>query len=391
MISVLASSIMNHLDQCKEEMSHLLEKLSRLESPSTVKESQPPVLKLISIALWETGYEARHYPGKNTGGFLLASPVARRKGRPLQLLLGHGDTVWPLNTVQEMPVGVKDGKMYGPGVYDMKAGIVQIIYALKTIRELRLNYTVTPVVLINTDEEIGSHESRAAIRRLAAIADRAFVLEPSLGPAGRLKTTRKGIGRFNIIVKGKAAHAGLEPGKGASAIVALSEVIQQLFKLNNPERGISVNVGMIEGGISPNVVAPESKAVVDVRVPTQKEATEITEKIQNLKSADPDITIEVSGKIGRPPMEATPRNLRLWDQAKKAASALNIPISQAQAGGGSDGNITSLYTATLDGLGAVGSGAHAIHENVALDKMPERTALLTLLLLSEPVTSRNRN
>lgn len=382
---------MNHLDQCKEEMSHLLEKLSRLESPSTVKESQPPVLKLISIALWETGYEARHYPGKNTGGFLLASPVARRKGRPLQLLLGHGDTVWPLNTVQEMPVGVKDGKMYGPGVYDMKAGIVQIIYALKTIRELRLNYTVTPVVLINTDEEIGSHESRAAIRRLAAIADRAFVLEPSLGPAGRLKTTRKGIGRFNIIVKGKAAHAGLEPGKGASAIVALSEVIQQLFKLNNPERGISVNVGMIEGGISPNVVAPESKAVVDVRVPTQKEATEITEKIQNLKSADPDITIEVSGKIGRPPMEATPRNLRLWDQAKKAASALNIPISQAQAGGGSDGNITSLYTATLDGLGAVGSGAHAIHENVALDKMPERTALLTLLLLSEPVTSRNRN
>lgn len=391
MISVLASSIMNHLDQCKEEMSYLLEKLSRLESPSTVKESQPPVLKLISMALWETGYEARHYPGKNTGGFLLASPVARRKGRPLQLLLGHGDTVWPLNTVQEMPVGVKDGKMYGPGVYDMKAGIVQIIYALKTIRELRLNYTVTPVVLINTDEEIGSHESRAAIRRLAAIADRAFVLEPSLGPSGRLKTTRKGIGRFNITVKGKAAHAGLEPGKGASAIVALSEVIQQLFKLNNPERGISVNVGMIEGGISPNVVAPESKAVVDVRVPTQKEATEITEKIQNLKSADPDITIEVSGKIGRPPMEATPRNLRLWNQAKKAASALNIPISQAQAGGGSDGNITSLYTATLDGLGAVGSGAHAIHENVALDKMPERTALLTLLLLSEPVTSRNRN
>lgn len=391
MISVLASSIMNHLDQCKGEMSHLLEKLSRLESPSTVKESQPPVLKLISMALWETGYEARHYPGKNTGGFLLASPVARRKGRPLQLLLGHSDTVWPLNTVQEMPVGVKDGKMYGPGVYDMKAGIVQIIYALKTIRELRLNYTVTPVVLINTDEEIGSHESRAAIRRLAAIADRAFVLEPSLGPSGRLKTTRKGIGRFNITVKGKAAHAGLEPGKGASAIVALSEVIQQLFKLNNPERGISVNVGMIEGGISPNVVAPESKAVVDVRVPTQKEATEITEKIQNLKSADPDITIEVSGKIGRPPMEATPRNLRLWNQAKKAASALNIPISQAQAGGGSDGNITSLYTATLDGLGAVGSGAHAIHENVALDKMPERTALLTLLLLSEPVTSRNRN
>ena len=390
MISGLASTVIGYLEQCKEEMSHLLQRLSRLESPSTVKESQLAVLKLISMALADVGYDTIHFPGKDTGGFLLARPANRRKGLPVQLLLGHCDTVWPLNTLQEMPVGVKEGKIYGPGVYDMKAGIVQIIYALKAIRELKLNYAVTPVVLINTDEEIGSHESKVAIRRLAVIADRAFVLEPSLGPAGRLKTTRKGIGRFNITVKGKAAHAGLEPGKGASAIVALSEIIQQLFKLNNPEKGISVNVGMIEGGISPNVVAPESKAVVDVRVPTQKEAMEITEKIRSLKSGNADITVEVDGKIGRPPMEATSRNLKLWDQAKKAAKALNIPLSQAQAGGGSDGNTTSLYTATLDGLGAVGSGAHAIHEHVALDKMPERTALLTLLLLSEPVNSKKK-
>ena len=376
---------MDYLVQRKDEMSDLLQRLSGLESPSTVKESQKAVLGLISTALIDIGYQTIHFPGKHTGGFLLARPENRRRGLPVQLLLGHSDTVWPLNTVQEMPVNVKEGKVYGPGVYDMKAGIVQIIYALKTISDLRLDYQVTPVVLINTDEEIGSFESRKAIKRLAAIANRAFVMEPSLGPSGHLKTTRKGIGRFNITVKGKAAHAGLEPGKGASAIVALSEIIQQLFKLNDPEKGITVNVGMIEGGISPNVVAPESKAVVDVRVPTQKEAASITKKIRSLRSSDPDISVEVNGKIGRPPMEATPRNLKLWNQARKAAQALNIPLSQAQAGGGSDGNTTSLYTATLDGLGAVGSGAHATHEHVAIDKMPERAALLTLLLLSEPV------
>ncbi|NER83813.1 MAG: M20 family metallopeptidase [Leptolyngbya sp. SIO1D8] len=385
MITGWASSVMDYLVQSKDEMSDLLQRLSGLESPSTVKDSQMAVLGLISTAFTDIGYQTLHFPGKHTGRFLLARPENRRRGLPVQLLLGHSDTVWPLNTVREMPVNVKEGKVYGPGVYDMKAGIVQIIYALKTISDLRLDYRVTPVVLINTDEEIGSLESRKAIKRLAAIANRAFVMEPSLGPSGHLKTTRKGIGRFNITVKGKAAHAGLEPGKGASAIVALSEIIQQLFKLNDPEKGITVNVGMIEGGISPNVVAPESKAVVDVRVPTQKEAAAITKKIRNLRSSDPDISVEVNGKIGRPPMEATPRNLKLWNQAKKAARALNIPLSQAQAGGGSDGNTTSLYTATLDGLGAVGSGAHAIHEHVAIDKMPERAALLTLLLLSEPV------
>ena len=390
MISGLATVIMGYLDQCREEMSNLLEQLSRLESPSTVKDSQAAVLKLISMALMETGYETVHFPGKKTGGFLLGRPANRGKGLPIQLLLGHCDTVWPLNTLQGMPVGVKEGKMYGPGVYDMKAGIVHIVFALRAIKELKLECGVTPVVLINTDEEIGSHESKTAIRRLAIIADRAFVLEPSLGPTGQLKTTRKGIGRFTITVKGKAAHAGLEPGKGASAIVALSAIIQQLFKLNNPGKGISVNVGMIEGGISPNVVAPESKAVVDVRVPTQKEAMEITSKIHGLRSEDPDISVEINGKIGRPPMEATPRNKKLWAKAKKAAEALNMPLSHAQAGGGSDGNTTSLYTATLDGLGAVGSGAHAIYENVALDKMPERTALLTLLLLSGPVNNRKK-
>lgn len=376
---------MDYLVQSKDEMSDLLQRLSGMESPSTVKDSQKAVLGLISSTLIDIGYRTMHFPGKHTGGFLLARPENRRRGLPVQLLLGHSDTVWPLNTVREMPVNVKEGKVYGPGVYDMKAGIVQIIYALKTISDLQLKYQVTPVVLINTDEEIGSFESRKAIKRLAAIANRAFVMEPSLGPSGHLKTTRKGIGRFNITVKGKAAHAGLEPGKGASAIVALSEIIQQLFKLNDPEKGITVNVGMIEGGISPNVVAPESKAVVDVRVPTQKEAAAITKKIRSLRSGDPDISVEVNGKIGRPPMEATPRNLKLWNQAEKAARALNIPLSQAQAGGGSDGNTTSLYTATLDGLGAVGSGAHATHEHVAIDKMPERAALLTLLLLSEPV------
>jgi len=270
----------------------------------------------------------------------------------------------------------------------MKAGLVQLIFALKTLRELSLPHSVTPLVLINSDEEIGSHESTPTIRRLTQIADRAFVLEPSLGLAGKLKTARKGVGRFTITVQGKAAHAGLDPTKGVSAIVALSHTVQELFAMNNPEQGISVNVGMISGGVRPNVVAPESSAVIDVRVPTQQDAKEITQRIHGLQSVHPEASITVEGHIGRLPMEATPRNQQLWEMAREAGDTLDINLEQGMAGGGSDANTTSQYTATLDGLGAVGDGAHASHEFVYLDRMIERTALLVLLLLSPPLKSQ---
>ena len=385
-----ATRIVHYLQEQGSTMTRLLKELAELESPSTVKEAQDKVFARLEGALAGVGYRSLRIPGQDTGGYLYAAPTDRKRHRPLQLLLGHCDTVWPLNTLSAQPVRVTEEKMMGPGVYDMKAGLVQIIFALRALHNLSLPFTVTPVVLINSDEEIGSHESAGMIRRLARIADRAFVLEPSLGETGKLKTARKGIGRFTVTVRGKAAHAGLDPTQGISAIVALSHTIQELFAMNDPARGISVNVGMVTGGVRPNVVAPESSAVVDVRVPTRHDAEEITQRIRNLQPAHPEATLTVEGHIGRLPMELTPANRQLWEVAQSAGEQLGIELEQATAGGGSDANTTSRYTATLDGLGAVGDGAHATHEFVYLPKMMERTALLTLLLLAPPLSETTK-
>jgi glutamate carboxypeptidase len=206
-----------------------------------------------------------------------------------------------------------------------------------------------------------------------------------LGLNGKLKTARKGLGRFTINVRGKAAHAGLDPGKGVNAIVELSRQVQKLYAMNDFEKGITVNIGMIEGGISPNVIAPSSKAVIDVRVLKKADGDFITKKIKALKPVHKDIVMEIEGGIGRPPMEKTPRNQLLWERAKVQGQLLGLDLEEATAGGGSDANTTSLYTATLDGLGTPGDGAHAEHEHVLENKLIERTALLTLLLLLEPL------
>ena len=296
-------------------------------------------------------------------------------------MIGHCDTVWPINTLQKMPVEYENNVIRGPGVYDMKGGLTHMIFALKAMKMLDFTPSVTPVVLINSDEEIGSHESKQAIARLAKIADRAFVLEPSLGTEGKLKTERKGVGKFTIKVKGRAAHAGLDPEKGISAIVELSHLIQQLFAMNDAKKGISVNVGMIEGGIRTNVVAPESSADIDVRVPTIKDAEDIEQQIRGLQPINDEVILVVDGRFGKLPMEATPRNQKLWNAAKQTGLSMGLELKSIAAGGGSDGNTTSLYTATLDGLGATGDGAHALHEHALVNKMVERTALLALLLL----------
>ncbi len=242
-----------------------------------------------------------------------------------------------------------------------------------------------PIILINADEEIGSKESTHAIKRLAKIACRAYILEPPLGLDGKLKTARKGIGHFTITVKGKAAHAGLDPEKGANAIVELSHQVQQLYAMNDFNKGITVNIGMIQGGDSPNVVASESKAVIDVRVYSDEDGAYITEKIYDLKPVLKDVELKIEGGIGRKPMERTPRNQKLWEIAKANGKLIGIKLEQETSGGGSDGNTTSLYTATLDGLGTTGDGAHAMHEFIFVDKLIERTALLTLLLLDDTV------
>ncbi|NNL15928.1 MAG: M20 family metallopeptidase [Flavobacteriaceae bacterium] len=379
------NKIKSYLQLHESEMVDLLKSLVNMETPSNSVLSQKKILTFINNELETLNYYCIKVNGKKTGGYLYARPKNRNKSLPIQLLVGHCDTVWPVNTLKEMPITSDKGTITGPGIYDMKVGLTQMVFAIKAIHELKINLNVTPIVLINSDEEIGSYESTSAIQRLASISDRAFILEPPLGLEGKLKTARKGVGQFKITVKGKAAHAGLDPGKGINAIVELSHQIQKLYAMNDPSKGITVNVGMIEGGISPNVVAPESKAIIDVRVLNVEDGNNITKKIHELSPKLDDVELVIEGGIGRPPMESTPRNKVLWQKAKEQGSLLGLKLEQATAGGGSDGNTTSQFTATLDGLGTPGDGAHANHEFIFKNKLTERTALLILLLTHESI------
>ena len=377
--------IVDYLHEEKPDMVEFLRRLVAIESPSLESTAQQQVFSLIADKLSNLGYEARLLPGERSGGHLYVKPRQRVRGQAAQLLLGHCDTVWPLGTLTKMPLEITNGVMKGPGVYDMKAGLAQIVFALQALDNLQLQPTVTPLVLITSDEEVGSFESRRQIERIARNVNRALVLEPSLGLSGKLKTARKGVGRFEILVNGKPAHAGLEPEEGASALLELSHVIQKLFALNNPERGITVNVGTINGGLRSNVIAPEGRASVDVRVLTTEDGKWIEEIIRDLKPSTPGVTLEIAGAINRYPMERTARNQALWNVARKLGSQIGLELEQGTSGGASDGNFTSHFTATLDGLGAVGNGAHAYHEFVDVEKTLERCALLALLMLEPPV------
>ncbi len=382
----MATEIITYLKDNHKPMLALLKELVAIESPSNNKEALKNVIRFLRKELEQLGFYTLHVSGKNTGGYLYARPLIRKKNTPLQLLIGHCDTVWELHTIKDMPVVQSNGKLSGPGVFDMKAGIIQILFSLRTIKALQLDLAVTPIILINTDEEIGSHESTPIIKRLSKLVHRAFVLEPPLGLEGRLKTARKGVGRFTITVKGKAAHAGLDPQKGVNAIVELSHQVQRLYAMNDFDKGITVNVGLIEGGYASNVIAAESKATIDVRVYNIEDGAYITDRIHQLKPMFDNVELRIEGRIGRPPMTQTSRNKHLWENAEANGKLIGLNLEQATAGGGSDGNTTSLYTATLDGLGTPGDGAHATHEFIFSDKLIERTALLTLLMLNDAAT-----
>jgi glutamate carboxypeptidase len=378
----LAERVLRHVRSLRGEMLGLVEELAGIESPTDVPESQRAVQSVLADALLDVGFRTRLTKGHATGGCLMAAPARRQRFRPLQLLLGHSDTVWPTGTLASMPVLREDGRLFGPGTFDMKAGLANAVFALRTLRELELEPPATPVVFVNTDEEIGSPESRHLIAVLARRVQRAFVLEPSYGPSGFLKTSRKGVGSYEVRIRGKAAHAGLDPGAGASAILELGRVIESLDALNDSATGTTVNVGVVSGGTRPNVVAAEARAQVDVRVPTAADASRVEAAVLGLRATVPGVTLEVRVDRRVPPLERTARNVRLWERAADAAEALGMQLGQTAVGGGSDGNTTSLFTATLDGLGAVGDGAHALHEHVLVDATVDRCALLALLLMT---------
>ncbi len=364
----------------RTEWLSLLRELASIESPTTDPASQLPVQELLAESLTELGLRVRKIPGASSGGIIVGAPRRPRRSH-FQLLLGHTDTVWPLGTLRQMPVELDEPILRGPGVFDMKAGLTHVVLALRVLRALDLHPEVTPVVLFNSDEETGSHESTRHIRRLGRRASRVFVMEPALGIDGRLKTARKGMGRFSVRVVGRSAHSGLDPERGASAIQELALVVQSLHDLTNLGEGIVVNVGEIQGGVRPNVVAPEARAEVDVRVQSMEQGRQLEERIRALEARVPGCTLEITGGIGRPPLERTRRNQLLWREALGLGSAMGIELEQGLSGGGSDGNTTSVTTATLDGLGGVGDGAHAVHEHVHVDRSLERCALLASLLL----------
>jgi glutamate carboxypeptidase len=378
-----ARKILDHLRGRQEEMAALARELALLESPSDRPETQGPVFNRLAAALEEAGLRTRRLRGSISGGQLYAAPP-RPRSSGAQLVIGHVDTVWPVGTLEGMPVELRDGRLHGPGVYDMKAGLVQGVYAVRALRELGLEPPLAPVFFVNSDEEIGSVESSPWIHRLARRVRRVFVLEPSLGPEGKLKTARKGVVRYRVTVRGRAAHAGLEPEKGASAVRELAHVVRELYALADPERGMTVNIGLIGGGQASNVVAPEAWAEVDLRVLRREDAETFDRALRGLAPEVPGTRIEVDGGMNRHPLEPNPRNRALWHTAERCALELGMELEEGTAGGGSDGNFTSEHAATLDGLGAVGDGAHAVHEHVVVDRMPERAALLARLML-EPV------
>jgi glutamate carboxypeptidase len=389
MTTTSAAALLSHLRALQGEMVALLRDLALLESPSVDPAAQEPVLVRLAAELGRAGLAVRRLKGRTSGGQLWAAPPrASRSRKDAQLLIGHCDTVWPLGTLATMPVEVCDGRLTGPGVFDMKGGLVQGVFALRALHELGWEPPLTPCFFINSDEEIGSGDSTAQILRLARRMQRVFVLEPALGPEGRLKTRRKGSLRFDLRIEGKAAHSGLDPEKGASAILELAHVIRRLYELADREKGVSINIGVIEGGTRRNVIAAEARAELDVRVLTREDAERIDRIVRTLEPVTPGTRITVEGGLDRPPFEATPGNRVLWDQAQQAARELGIALGEGTAGGASDGSFTSRIVPTLDGLGPVGDGAHAVHEHVEIDRMPERAALLGLLLMTPLLAER---
>ena len=296
-------------------------------------------------------------------------------------MVGHFDTVWPVGTLGSMPFRVEGGQAFGPGVYDMKASLVLVEFALRAIRDLGQNPTRPVEVLLTSDEEIGSPTSRGLIEARARLSHSALIIEPPLAD-GSLKTARKGVGQYRITIEGKAAHAGVEPEKGISAVDELARITLSLHALSDPAAGTSVNVGVVEGGTTSNVVAARASAQVDVRARTREQAQTLDAAIRAIRPHHPEARLTVEGGFNRPPMERTPAGVALFERARAIGRTMSLELGEGATGGGSDGNFTAaLGVPTLDGLGARGAGAHAHHEQVDLASFPERAALLATLLL----------
>jgi glutamate carboxypeptidase len=377
-----AQNVSRHLQFCQQhqpEMLSLIQRMIEIESPSDNKAAVDDMGKFLAQEFQREGGKVRIHDATDYGNHLQVEFPGASGGKPI-MLLGHFDTVWPLGTLAKMPFRVEAGRAYGPGVLDMKAAIVMMAFALRALREAQASHRPV-IIFLDTDEEVGSASSRPITEAIARQCEAVLVLEPAQGPQGFLKTSRKGVGSFTIRVRGRASHAGVDFEKGQNAIVELSRQVLEVIKFVDLARGITVNPGVIHGGTRSNVVAAEAWAEVDIRVARMADTSELEQKFVALRPLNPQCRLEVTGGLNRPPMERTPGTVHLLRIAQGLAKELGMDLGESSTGGGSDGNFTSaLGIPTLDGLGAVGEGAHAAHESILLDELPKRTAILAGLI-----------
>jgi glutamate carboxypeptidase len=372
-------------ERCAEIVATTRE-LVEIESPSDNKAAVDQLAEVVARKFAALGGKVQFHHASDFGNHLQVDFAAKSTGKPV-LLLGHYDTVYPIGTLATMPCRTVGDKLTGPGVLDMKSGIALMLSSIAALMDWNRsdsNGGSLPrplTVLLVSDEEVGSDSSRKITEALAKKSAAVLVLEPSFGPEGAVKTARKGVGEFEIKVTGKAAHAGLDFKKGSNAIVELARQIEKISGFTDLKKGLTVNVGVVKGGSRTNVVPAEASAQVDVRIARLKDASGIDRKIRSLRRFNRKCSLEIAGGINRPPMERTAGVAALYDKAVAVARDLGWKLNEAAVGGGSDGNFTAgLGIPTLDGLGAVGDGAHATHEYIRISELPRRVALVAGLI-----------
>jgi len=372
---------LRYFESRQDAMVQTIRSLVEIESPSDNKAAADRMGAFLAGTFEAIGGHARVQYAENFGDSLQIDFPGSNDARPV-LLLGHFDTVYPLGTLSAMPCEASDGRLHGPGVLDMKSGIALMLYAIEALQSWH-GVLPRPVTLfLVSDEEVGSYSSRKVTEALARESAGVLVLEPA-GPRGSVKTARKGVGEYFLTVKGVAAHAGLDPGKGHSAIVELARQISVLSKFNNLQQGISVNPGIIHGGTRTNVIAAEASVEIDVRIRQAKQAAGLDRKLRGLKPFDKRCSLKIEGGINRLPMERNAGVVALYRKAQAVAKEIGWKLEEAAVGGGSDGNFTAgLGIPTLDGLGGVGDGAHAVHEHIVISELPRRALLLAGMIES---------
>ena len=363
------------------EIIALIREFVECESPSDDPAAVRRFVDLVSERARGIG-RVKIIPGGDFGPHLRCEfTLPGRKSSGQILALGHSDTVWPMGTLASMPFRHSKGRLWGPGVLDMKAGIAFFLFAMEALRELDIPVHRKVVLQLNSDEEVGSESSRALTEAEALKSDAVLVLEPGTGLAGKLKTARKGVGDYRVRVYGVASHAGVDFEAGASAVLELARQIEHIATFTGMAPGVTVNPGLIAGGTRTNVVAAQAHVAVDIRIARAKDEAAIERKFRSLRPFDKRCRIEVSGGLNRPPMERTAGVGRLFETARDLARELGVELEESATGGGSDGNFTAaLGVPTLDGLGGVGEGAHAPHESILVNRVADRTALLALLV-----------